>query len=148
MAKLILNKLEVHRTAARKGVELVSRTTRMAAGLARRTAPKGDRSLTAPTGARLRGSIYNDPPRVSTNIVRGKIGSKLKYAATVSLGSRPHIIRARRQKTLKFYWNRVGRVVYPVQVFHPGRRRPNRYMQRAMRVAAFANRFKYTARTK
>ncbi len=148
MARLILNRPEVIRTAQKRGTELVSRVTRMAAGIARRTAPKGQHSVTAPTGARLRGSIYNDPPRLSTNIVRGKIGSKLKYAATVSLGSRPHIIRARRKKTLKFYWNRVGHVVYPVQVRHPGRRRSNQYMQRAMKVAALANRFRYRARVR
>lgn len=148
MARLILNRPEVLRTAHKRGTELVSRVTRMAAGIARRTAPKGQISLSAPTGARLRGSVYNDPPRVSANLVRGKIGSKLKYAATVSLGSRPHIIRARRTKTLKFFWNRVGHVVYPVQVSHPGRRRPNLYMQRAMKVAALANRFQYRSRVK
>lgn len=148
MAKLILNRPEVIRTAQRRGTELVSRVTRMAAGIARRTAPKGQVSMSAPTGARLRGSIYNDPPRAQVGLVRGKIGSKLKYAATVSLGSRPHIIRARRKKTLKFYWNRVGHTVYPVQVHHPGRRRPNLYMQRAMRLAAFANRFRYRSRVK
>lgn len=148
MARLILNRPEVTRTAQRRGTELVSRVTRMAAGIARRTAPKGQVSITAPTGARLRGSIYNDPPRVAATVVRGKIGSKLKYAATVSLGSRPHIIRARRAKTLKFYWNRVGRTVYPVQVRHPGRRRPNLYMQRAMKVAALLNGFRYRARVK
>lgn len=148
MAKLILNRPEVHRTAAKRGQGLVSRVTRMASGIARRTAPKGQLSMSAPTGARLRGSIYNDPPRVSVGFVRGKIGSKLKYAATVSLGSKPHIIRARRKKTLKFYWNRVGRTVYPVSVRHPGRRRPNLYMQRAMKVAALLNGFRYRARVK
>lgn len=146
MARLILNRPEVIRTAQKRGTELVSRVTRMAAGIARRTAPKGQVSVTAPTGARLRGSIYDDRPRVSAGLVRGKIGSKLKYAATVSLGSRPHIIRARRKKTLKFYWNRVGRTVYPVQVYHPGRRRPNLYMQRAMKLAALASRFRYRSR--
>jgi hypothetical protein len=121
----------------------------MAAGIARRTAPRGQISLSAPTGARLRGSIYNDPPRALSTVVRGKIGSKLKYAATVSLGSRPHIIKARRKgRTLKFYWNRVGRVVYPVRVRHPGRARPSLYMQRAMKVAALVNRFRFRARVK
>jgi hypothetical protein len=148
MAKLILNRVQVIRTAQKRGTELVSRVTRMAAGIARRTAPRGARSVTAPTGARLRGSIYNDPPRLSTNIVRGKIGSKLKYAATVSLGSRPHLIRAKRKKTLKFYWNRVGRTVYPTVVHHPGRRRPSLYMQRAMKVAALVNGFRYRSRIK
>lgn len=148
MAKLILNRVQVIRTAQKRGTELVGRVTRMAAAIARRTAPKGQISGSAPTGARLRGSIYNDPPRLSTNIVRGRIGSKLKYAATVSLGSRPHLIRARRKKTLKFYWNRVGRTVYPTVVHHPGRRRPNLYMQRAMKFAALANRFRFRSRVK
>jgi hypothetical protein len=148
MARLILNRPEVIRTAQKRGVELVGRVTRMASGIARRTAPKGQISLSAPTGARLRGSIYNDAPNASAGLVRGKIGSKLKYAATVSLGSRPHWIRARRKKTLKFYWNRVGHVVYPTEVFHPGRRRPNQYMQRAMKVAALANGFRYRSRVK
>lgn len=43
-------------------------------------------------------------------------------AATTNTGARPHVIRARRAKTLAFYWPKAGRTVYPAQVNHPGNR--------------------------
>lgn len=46
----------------------------------------------------------------------------LIQANTTNTGARPHIIRARRARTLAFYWPKVGRVVHPVFVRHPGNR--------------------------
>lgn len=143
MAKLILNLPEARKFAGRKALPRVSRVMRQTLNLTRRTAPVGTPGLqSAPTGARLRSSLQSEGPKVTTSLISGRVGSRLKYAATVSKGSKPHEIRARRKKTLKFYWNRVNRTVYPVRVFHPGRRRPDRYMTRALRVVGFINRFK------
>lgn len=41
-------------------------------------------------------------------------------AVTTNTGARPHVIRAKRAKTLAFYWPKVGRMVFPVSVNHPG----------------------------
>lgn len=41
-------------------------------------------------------------------------------ASTTNTGARPHVIRARNARTLAFYWPKVGRMVFPVSVNHPG----------------------------
>jgi hypothetical protein len=148
VARLILNHPEVIRTAHNKALPKVNRFLRQSQTISRRTAPVGgsDPRNPRPTGARLRTSLKIVGPRATTNRIAGKMGSSLVYAATVSLGSHAHVIRARRAKTLRFYWNRVGHVVYPVKVNHPGNRHANRYMQRAGRVAAFVNGFKWRVR--
>jgi len=54
------------------------------------------------------------------------------YAKYVHEGTRPHLIRVRPGKrTLKFFWVRVGAVVYPVSVRHPGTK-SNPFLTRAM----------------
>lgn len=148
MAKLILNPLEVRRTAHAKALPKVNRFLRQSQAIARRTAPVGGGAPGSirPTGARLRTSMKTVGPQVTANLITGKMGSTLDYAATVSLGSQPHLIRARRAKTLKFFWNKVGHVVYPVKVNHPGNRHPSKYMERAGRAAALINGFKWRSR--
>lgn len=37
-------------------------------------------------------------------------------------GTKPHVIRAKNAKTLRFFWAKAGRVVYPKSVNHPGYR--------------------------
>lgn len=53
------------------------------------------------------------------------IGSNNKIALLHHNGARPHIIAARRAKTLRFYSR--GRIVYAKVVHHPGTK-PNRYL--------------------
>lgn len=61
--------------------------------------------------------------------IAARFGSNAPYAAAVHDGSRPHPIRARFAKTLRF--RHRGIVVFPTQVNHPGNRRPNPWLQRA-----------------
>lgn len=49
-------------------------------------------------------------------------------------GTRPHTIRARKAKVLKFYSARAGKTIYTKQVNHPGTK-PNRFLTDALRVA-------------
>ena len=49
----------------------------------------------------------------------------------ILLGTRPHVIRAKNAPMLRFYWPKVGRVVYFKQVNHPGTK-PNRFYNRAL----------------
>lgn len=40
--------------------------------------------------------------------------------AVLESGSKPHVIRAVNAKTLAFFWDKVGKTVFPRQVMHPG----------------------------
>lgn len=60
------------------------------------------------------------------------VGSMNKIALLHHQGSRPHIIAARKAKTLRFYSR--GRIVYAKVVRHPGTK-PNRYLSDNIRKA-------------
>jgi len=75
------------------------------------------------TGA-LRSSINYRITADSRGLV-ALIGSDNRVALMHHQGTRPHIIAARRAKTLRFYSH--GRIVYAKVVHHPGTR-PNRYL--------------------
>jgi hypothetical protein len=80
--------------------------------------------LEAPTRSyKLRESIKVRAERrsLTTWRITAETGDLIQ-ANTTNSGARPHIIRARRAKTLSFYWPKVGRRVNPVQVNHPGNR--------------------------
>lgn len=82
---------------------------------------------------RLRGSIRADPPRIFS--LRGSltVGSDLEYAAAVNDGSRPHKIRARRAKVLRFQVG--GQVVFAKVVNHPGTKGVH-FLDKALREVA------------
>lgn len=80
--------------------------------LAKARAPRDTGRLANSIG----GSIQEAP-----NSVRGTVGTRVKYSMAIHEGARPHKIRPRREGgTLKFYWARVGAVVYFKSVNHPG----------------------------
>lgn len=56
----------------------------------------------------------------------------LVQAKTTNTGARRHVIRPRSAKTLRFYWPKVGRVVYPLSVRHPGNK-GSRWWDRTMK---------------
>lgn len=62
--------------------------------------------------------------------VAARFGSKAPHAAAVHEGSRPHTIKARYAKRLRFR-GKNGAVVFPLQVSHPGHPAPNRWLERA-----------------
>lgn len=84
---------------------------------------------------RLRQSIYTR--RKLT--IRGpgyEVRTDVAYAPYVEGGTRPHVIRARNAKALRF---RVGnRVVYANAVHHPGTK-AQPFLSRAVREVAIAN---------
>lgn len=84
---------------------------------------------------RLRSSIRAEAPRFFSFTGRVTVGSDLEYAGFVNDGTRPHVIRPRRAKALRFTVG--GRVVYATVVNHPGARaRP--FLDRALREVAAA----------
>jgi len=66
---------------------------------------------------------------------RAEVSANTRYARYVHEGTRPHIIRARRAPALRFYWPRVGRVVFFKSVHHPGTK-PNPFLTRAADIVA------------
>lgn len=92
---------------------------------------------------RLRASIRAEPPRIFS--LRGSVtvGSDLEYAGYVNDGTRPHVIRPRRARALRF---RVGgRVVYARLVNHPGTR-AKPFLDRALREVAAARGYSFRQR--
>jgi hypothetical protein len=89
------------------------------------------------TTGRLAQSIEIKGPYIEPGRrVHGSVGSDLSYAAVVEKGARPHLIfPIPPRKYMKFYWRRVGRVVYPDKVRHPGMRGKG-YLRNAAQVAA------------
>lgn len=47
-------------------------------------------------------------------------GGRAGYALYMNEGTRPHPIRPRRARMLRFFWRRVGAVVVTTRVNHPG----------------------------
>lgn len=62
-----------------------------------------------------------------------KLTNTRKYAASIDLGARPHVIRPRRRKFLRFR-GRDGNWVFARKVNHPGNK-PYKFLYRASRAA-------------
>ena len=74
------------------------------------------------TTGRLAASVRSKVWTVGLKI-HGTVGSDLPYAKFSDTGTAPHIIRPRGPGyPLRFYWRKVGRVVTPYKVNHPGQR--------------------------
>lgn len=112
---------------------------------------------------RLADSIDKDGPRITGNIITGSVGSDLPYADTAHDGAPIHAIfpkkmrgvyrfGSRKAPQLKFYWRRVGRVVYfpqiPASVNTLGRSHPGykgkKYLTEPLKVFGRAQGFRVT----
>lgn len=77
----------------------------------------------------LRDSIGHTPARAVGTQARTEVFARAKHAIYVELGSRPHEIRPRRAKALRFT---IGtRVVFAKRVWHPGTA-PTRFLSGAV----------------
>lgn len=114
---------------------------------------------------RLARSIGADGPIVIGTVVKGDVGTRLSYARIVEGGAgihnifpkgAPHVYRFGRgtsltrtySPTLKFYWRKAGRVVYPYQIpmsprtvgiSHPGQKAKG-FLFKPLRNAAIRHR--------
>lgn len=131
MARIIIHHTRAERESAEatfKFVRSVLREIRFQARLEVSTGPY--------TTGRLARSIEAKGPFVEPGRVTGSVGSDLSYAAVVEKGAPRHLIFPRPPRThMKFYWRRVGRVVYPQKVRHPGMKGKG-YLAKAARIAA------------
>jgi hypothetical protein len=125
MARIRLDRAELNRTITNASRTELREAARQVVNRAKVLAP-------VDTG-RLRSSIRADPPRVFS--LRGSVtvGSDLEYAAMVNDGTKPHVIRPKNAKVLRF--NVGGQVVFARVVNHPGTRaRP--FLDLALREVA------------
>jgi hypothetical protein len=113
---------------------------------------------------RLADSIDKDGPRVTGNMITGSVGSDLPYADTAHDGSPIHAIfpkqapgvyrfGSRKAPLLKFYWRRLGRVVYFPHIpgsintlghSHPGYK-GKKYLSGPLKVFGRAQGFRVTS---
>lgn len=111
MARIELDKEEVRQAAMVPATRLVSRACR-------RIEAGAKREVRVDTG-RLRASINRKVvPKQYT--VRGTVGSRVKYGLVEHDGAKRHHILPVKGRYLKFYWKKVGRVVWLRRVDHPG----------------------------
>jgi hypothetical protein len=103
------------------------------------------------TTGRLAASIKDKGPFVDAERIHGSVGTDLSYSRVVERGSglygpthskytiRPRPSQGlgdpRGRRFMKFYWRRVGRVVYLEKVRHPGQRGKH-FLLNAARIAA------------
>lgn len=159
MSKVVLNRPEVIATAQRRALPMVRKTTDQVHAAAKRMAPRGDHmkgSGKRQPGQQLQPSILSKVT-VGPNRIRGVVGSRKDYAATVHDGSKPHIIRSK-GKMLKFKSDRIDFLIaarrgrrggnkrrggfhYAFSVRHPGNRRPVRYLTTPLVLYGRANGF-------
>ncbi len=161
MARVNLHSAHIVQTAQRLTLPLVQRTGQEVLDGARHLVPEGDHmsgSGRPKTGPTLQRSLYSRT-RMSTAQIRMRIGANADHAATAHQGSRAHIIRSKRGKTLKFRWDRgdflvaaragrrrgnrrTGRFHYFMKVRHPGNKRPVRYLTTPLQMFGRINGFR------
>lgn len=89
---------------------------------------------------RLRASIRIESKRTLTLRTIYTIGSDVFYAPYVNDGTRPHQIRPKRAKALRFKVG--GRTVFAAVVNHPGTK-PNPFLDRALREVAASRGYQF-----
>jgi len=117
MARVVIHEAQVLITANRLTGRHVRETINAIERRARARAATGEY-----TTGRLAASIRSTY-RTQGWRIHGSVGSHLPYAKFPDTGTAPHVIRPRGAGyPLRFYWRKVGRVVTPWKVNHPGQR--------------------------
>lgn len=126
MAKVILNRPEIRKTAQEAAFPLVDKVLDETLTLSRRYVPvrKQKPFDKRPTG-RLKRSLRKRGPRKQITQVKGTVGSRQKFAMSVHEGAKPHVIVANKPN-LVFYWERKNVTFVGKKVNHPGVRRSSR----------------------
>lgn len=86
-------------------------------------------------GGALRASIKTEREGNTSRGLEARVGSSRPYALYHHEGTAPHVIKPKRPGgVLRFWWGRVGAIVYRRSVRHPGTK-PNPYLTRWLREA-------------
>jgi len=129
VAKIVIHYVLADREATESAMRFIRKAVREMRFIARLGASHGPY-----TTGRLAQSIQQRGPYLEGLVIRAQVGSDLFYARMVNSGARPHLIfPIPPRKYMKFYWRRVGRVVYPDKVRHPGQRGKG-YLEEAART--------------
>jgi hypothetical protein len=106
-------------------------TTRAVNDAMRRAAPEAQKHVRNKAGFTHRSgaTLHATTARVMRLKGGGKIriANRDRKARWLEGGTRAHVIRARRARYLRFFWRKLGRVVYFKSVRHPGTR-PYRFL--------------------
>lgn len=132
MARIRLDRAELNRTIRGASRAELETAARQVVNRAKVLAP-------VDTG-RLRASIRVERRRTLTLRSVFTVGSDVEYADMVHSGTRPHIIRPRSSKVLRFKVG--GRTVYARVVHHPGTK-PRPFLDRALREVAAARGYSF-----
>lgn len=98
-------------------------------------------TINAPVDTGFLRGYHSMNVRVLRTRVKGEVVNRAKYAAAVHDGAKPHIIRARRKKALRFEVG--GKVVFARAVRHPGTKgRP--WLREAAERTAASSGFRFT----
>lgn len=135
MARIRLDRAALNRT--------FSATSRREGEIAARQVVARAKILAPVDTGRLRASIRVERRSFFGLRQRWTIGSDVEYAPMVNDGTRPHIIRPRRAKALKFKVG--GKVVFARIVHHPGTR-ANPFLDRALADVARSRGYSITQR--
>jgi hypothetical protein len=125
--RLDLNRPELDRQSEAFGRRRMRSLQRRIANQARADVPVRTGNLGRSIGE---GQVRVTGPRT----VSGSVHATARYAAPVHEGSRPHVIRPRRAKALRFEIG--GRTVFAKMVRHPGSRSRPFLRNAGLRVAA------------
>lgn len=87
----------------------------------------------------LRRSIRGSKLRFKGPIAERTIIANTKYAAAVHDGAESHFIDGKNGGNLNFWWFKAQARVSTPRVFHPGVRRPNPFLDEAIRQAMALN---------
>lgn len=121
-ARVELDRAHVLAVGVSLAAPYVAETTRRALNRARVTSPVDFGVLRA---------SHQMTMRARRTFVAGRVEVRAKYARMVHDGTRPHVIRPKRKKALRFYWKRKGTYVITKRVMHPGTR-PRPWLWRAL----------------
>lgn len=137
MARVRVHRLSAKATSRRAAQKLVRQVVYEIQFRAKITASVGPYV----TG-RLAKSITTEVINVPTG-VRGRVGSKLSYAASAQSGAKRHrIVPHLPPSALRFFWRKVGHVVYFSSVNHPGQKGKH-YLTEPLREIARRHRMRY-----
>ena len=131
MARIVIHYAQARRESTQDAVRFIRKVLHEIRFIARLSVSHGPY-----TTGRLAQSIQAKGPFISPGSrVSGSVGSDLSYARVVEEGARPHLIFPIPPRTrMKFYWRKVGHIVYPEKVRHPGMKGKG-YLAEAARTA-------------
>ena len=105
----------------------ITRQTKEVDGFAHIYAPKPAGPGHGRTGisyakGELQAGIKSSVSRTAQGELEGRVVAIPKHALYVHNGTRPHVIRPKRAKALRFFWAKKGHTVMFKHVHHPGTR--------------------------